>query len=123
VLTTAGLLRLLPQANTPVPVAEALARAANTGRPVVLVNVADVRTMLGAKLDGQPASVGAGSREGARKQINDPRALLSAIATERPAAVVLGEDSSFVPAPPLTPPPGWRLIGSIPGGSVYLVDD
>lgn len=90
------------------------------GGAVVVVNVQNVRRLLGPDLAIAIESVGRGGTEGARGQIEDPQAFTVAIEAMHPAAVVIGHHATDVPPPPgWRPPPRWQLIGRVGDDEVY----
>ena len=103
------------------PVAAALARA-TADRPVVVVNVSDVRALLGDQLDVPLRSVGVGTVEGARAEVGDAAEFTRMLAAARPSLVAVGTDSSAVPPPPgWSPPPQWSVVGRLGETTLYAV--
>ncbi len=109
----------LQPSTGPTPVQRALDAARNPRAPVVVMDVGDVATILGPRLDTDIVAVGDGP-VGAERPIRDPTQLTRRIEALHPAAVVVGSVAEFNVVPATWAPPAtWRMLGTQDGAAVY----
>ena len=119
VAVTIPLTAHLQPSSAQTPVERALQSAGDPSAPVVVMDVGDVATLLGPRLETHIVAAGEGP-VGAERPILDAALLTSRIEALHPAAVVVGSTGLYDVVPSgWAPPPSWRTLGTQDGAIVY----